>query len=92
MKTLIVTGASLMLSAFLMIAQEPAPAAAPAAKQRAKRPPRPGIPTPGVRREMTSIKPIAVFPVEGTPDWQAVASYVSENLRWKLFLSARGRI
>ncbi len=72
MKTLLATGASLILSAFLITAQEPA--AAPAAKQRAKRPPRPGVATPGVRREMASITPIAVFPVEGTPDWQAVTS------------------
>lgn len=27
---------------------------------------------PGVKREITAIKPIAVFPVEGVPDWQAV--------------------
>ena len=40
------------------------------AQQRAKRPPRPGVSTPGVRREMSSITPDAVFPVEGSPDWQ----------------------
>jgi streptogramin lyase len=35
-------------------------------------PPKPGVSTPGVRREMTSIMPLAVFPVEGNPDWQVV--------------------
>ena len=73
-KTLVTTTASLLLSAFLITAQEPAATPAPAAKQRAKRPPRPGVSTPGVKREMTSITPIAVFPVEGTPDWQVVTS------------------
>lgn len=38
-----------------------------------RRPPRPGVSTPGVKRDMTTIVPLAVFPVEGTPDWQAVA-------------------
>ncbi len=41
-------------------------------KQRAKRPPRPGVSTPGVKRDMASITPLAEFPVEGTPDWQVV--------------------
>ena len=62
--------ASLVSSAWILGAQE---ASAPApAKQRAKRPPRPGVSTPGVKRDMEAIKPIAVFPVEGTPDWQVV--------------------
>lgn len=59
-----------------LFAQEPeaAPSAAlPAAKkERPKRPPKPGVSTPGVRREMSSITPIAVFPAEGTPDWQVM--------------------
>lgn len=67
-------------------AQEPAAqeAAKAPAKQRAKRPPRPGVTTPGVRRDMATITPIAVFPVEGTPDWQAVtedAVWVSNGPR-----------
>jgi virginiamycin B lyase len=37
-----------------------------------QRTPPPGVPTPGVRREMASITPIAVFPAEGTPDWQVL--------------------
>jgi YVTN family beta-propeller protein len=45
-----------------------------AAKKKggSKRPNRPGVSTPGVRREMTSITPLAVFPAEGTPDWQVL--------------------
>src|SRR5262245_45357872 len=72
-KAIVTTTASLLLSTFLISAQEPAAPPQPA-KQRAKRPPRPGVSTPGVRREMTSITPIAVFPVEGTPDWQVITS------------------
>ncbi|MCU1260740.1 MAG: hypothetical protein JWO80_3625 [Bryobacterales bacterium] len=41
-------------------------------KQSSRRPVRPGVSTPGVKREMSSITPMAVFPVEGTPDWQVV--------------------
>lgn len=33
---------------------------------------RPGVSAPGVKRGMAAIKPIAVFPVEGSPDWQVV--------------------
>ena len=46
--------------------------AAPAAPKRAPRPPKPGVATPGVRREMSAIQPVAVFSVEGTPDWQVI--------------------
>lgn len=38
--------------------------------QRAPRPPKPGVTTPGVKRDMAAIKPDAVFAVEGAPDWQ----------------------
>jgi virginiamycin B lyase len=54
----------------------PAPATAPAAagegqgQNRPQRPPRPGVSTPGVKRDIAAIKPIAVFPVPGNPDWQ----------------------
>jgi virginiamycin B lyase len=47
-------------------------------KQRPPRPPRPGVSTPGVRREMSSIQPDAVFPVEGSPDWQVT----TEDAEW----------
>lgn len=39
---------------------------------QSKRPPRPGVTTPGVRREMSAITPAAVFPIPGAPDWQVV--------------------
>src|SRR4051812_49978858 len=48
------------------------PAVALMAQERPKRPPRPGVSTPGVKREMTALTPAAVFPVPGTPDWQVV--------------------
>jgi len=37
-----------------------------------KKPARPGITKPGVQRQIATITPQAVFPVEGTPDWQVV--------------------
>ncbi len=59
-------------------AQEPAPpsgtGAPPAGPgRRARRPPPPGVSTPGVKREMTTITPIAVFDAgSGSPDWQVL--------------------
>ena len=55
--------------AVVAFAQE-APTAPPA--QRRKPPVKPGVSTPGVKRELTSIKPVAIFLVGGTPDWQVV--------------------
>jgi virginiamycin B lyase len=77
MKTkLMFAGMCGVAAAAFLFAQEPeaAPSAAPPAakKERPKRPPKPGVSTPGVRREMSSITPIAVFPAEGTPDWQVM--------------------
>jgi virginiamycin B lyase len=43
-----------------------------AAKKGPRRPPKPGVSTPGVKREMAAIKPDAVFAIEGTPDWQVL--------------------
>lgn len=40
--------------------------------QRAPRLPRPGVKEPGVQRQMSAVTPTAVFPVEGTPDWQVL--------------------
>jgi virginiamycin B lyase len=64
------------VAALLVFAQEPQNAApgGDSAKKKGggKRPNRPGVSTPGVRREMASITPIAVFPAEGTPDWQVL--------------------
>jgi virginiamycin B lyase len=62
----------------LMLAQDRPPAADSQKKQRAKRPPRPGVSTPGVRREMSLITPDAIFPVEGSPDWQVA----TEDAEW----------
>jgi virginiamycin B lyase len=36
------------------------------------RPPRPGVKTPGIRVPIERLKPDAVFPVPGTPDWLAI--------------------
>ena len=36
------------------------------------RPPRPGVKTPGIRVPIERLKPEAVFPVPGTPDWLAI--------------------
>jgi virginiamycin B lyase len=52
--------------------QPPAAAPADAPKKRPARPPKPGVSTPGVKREMAAIKPDSVFPIEGTPDWQVL--------------------
>ena len=43
-----------------------------------KRPPKPGVSTPGVKREMSALTPDAVFPIEGTPDWQVL----TEDALW----------
>ncbi len=62
-------------TAMLLCGQDATSSSAPIAdatqkKQRPKRLPRPGVKTTGVRRDMSSITPDAVFPAEGTPDWQ----------------------
>lgn len=46
--------------------------ALPPKQGSAKRPVRPGVSTPGVKRAMADITPVAVFPIEGTPDWQVI--------------------
>jgi YVTN family beta-propeller protein len=45
----------------------------PAQQQKPVRVSRPGVSTPGVKRDISTIKPLAIFPVEGGPDWQVVA-------------------
>jgi YVTN family beta-propeller protein len=69
---LIFTTFSLALACAVLMAQESGAPVTPDSqkKQRPKRLPRPGVSTPGVRREMSSIKPDAVFQAEGSPDWQ----------------------
>jgi len=51
---------------WLLVSQEAAPGGAK------KRPPRTGVSTPGVKREMSTITPAAVFSIPGTPDWQVI--------------------
>src|SRR5579859_7304101 len=49
------------------------PGAAETTKKKGpKGPPRPGVSTPGVKRDIASIKPLAVFDTGGTPDWQVL--------------------
>ncbi len=73
MRTWLPLSISAAIAASLLLAQDPVPPGAPApAKQRPKRPPKPGVSTPGVKREMTAIHPDTVFPIEGTPDWQVL--------------------
>jgi virginiamycin B lyase len=59
-----------ILAATCLLSAQDSPPDAP--KKRLARPPRPGVSTPGVKREMSAIKPDAVFPIEGTPDWQVL--------------------
>ena len=47
---------------------------APKQTKRSPRPPKPGVSTPGVKREMSALTPDAVFPIEGTPDWQVLTA------------------
>lgn len=62
---------ALICLATSLFAQSEAPPTTPP-KARPPRPPRPGVKTPGVQRPMSTITPLAVFPVEGVPDWQVV--------------------
>jgi YVTN family beta-propeller protein len=45
---------------------------APEAHKKFQRPPRPGVSTPGVKRDMASIAPASVFTLGGAPDWQVL--------------------
>ena len=55
--------AFLLLCPYLCFAQ---------AQQVTPRPAPPGVKEVGVQRRMSTVSPIAVFPVEGTPDWQVL--------------------
>ena len=69
MKKWLIVLASLPLG-FALVAQESAP---PVAQKKARRLPPPGVSTPGVKREMTAITPLAVFDAgSGAPDWQVL--------------------
>jgi len=64
---------ALLLPLCFILAQNPQdPQGAPPSPKKARRPPPPGVSTPGVKREMSAIAPDAVFPIEGTPDWQVL--------------------
>ena len=43
-----------------------------AQQQKPARLPRPGVNTSGVKRDISTVKPVAVFPIEGAPDWQVL--------------------
>lgn len=60
---------AIIMVAHLVPGQPNSPA--PARKMHA-RPPRPGVSTPGVRREISAITPAGIFAVDGTPDWLVV--------------------
>ncbi len=45
----------------------------PSNRERPQFPPKTGVQTPGVQRDIASINPVAVFPVAGHPDWMVVA-------------------
>jgi virginiamycin B lyase len=64
------------ISAPLLIIQaqqfEQSPAPTNDAKKKFQRPPRPGVSTPGVRREMSVITPAFTFTLGGAPDWQVL--------------------
>lgn len=62
----------LILSIFLISLIQAQDAPPPQQQKRPPRPPKPGVSTPGVKREMSAIKPDVVFPVEGAPDWQVL--------------------
>jgi streptogramin lyase len=53
----------------LAIVQAQQPESAPKKSQRL---PRPGVSEPGVKREIASVQPAAIFATGGTPDWQVV--------------------
>src|SRR3982750_4471852 len=58
----------------LVSAAEDKAASAPGAQggQKAPRPPKPGVKTPGVQIPMHALKPEAAYDVPGSPDWQAL--------------------
>src|SRR5437870_1767191 len=75
---------TMMLVAFasLVFGQDAPPAVEKKGGGRAPRPKPPGVSTPGVKREMTTITPTAVYSIPGTPDWQvttAEAQWVSNG-------------
>ena len=60
------------LPLMLVLGQDAAAPPAAEKRERPKRAPRPGVSTAGVKRDMTTLTPAAVFSVPGTPDWQVI--------------------
>ena len=56
-----------------------------------RRPPRPGVKTAGVKIPIERLKPEAVFPYEGSPDWIAVDAEGKKRRHW-VEAKRRGRI
>src|SRR5882762_5148155 len=77
-KSLVLVAVCGVLPGMLMWAQNGPAGASGAPQQRTPRPPKPGVSTPGARREMTSIKPDAIYMVPGNPDWQVS----TEDAQW----------
>ena len=72
LRTIGTTALGACMPLLLVFGQDAANPPAAEKKERPKRPPRPGVSTPGVKRDMTTLTPAAVFPVPGTPDWQVM--------------------
>jgi len=76
MNRILLTGVCLSIAVIMLAQQQgPSPSASTAdaaPKKKGMRAPRPGVSTPGVKREMTTITPLAVFNTGGTPDWQVL--------------------
>ncbi len=71
--------AGMLMAVALAAGQGTPPGSGEAPKKTGnRRTPKPGVATPGVRREMSAITPEAVFPIEGTPDWQVL----TEDALW----------
>ena len=71
-------------------AQTPAPNQE--ARQRPSFPPKTGVETPGIQHNIAELTPIATIPVEGHPDWMAVAEngvwVTSSNVNHVVWLDA----
>lgn len=77
MNQLLMAGVCLSIGVAVLAQQQESPAAtAPEAapKKKGMRTPKPGVSTPDVKREMSTVTPVAVFNTGGTPDWQVLTS------------------
>ncbi|MDE3198238.1 MAG: hypothetical protein KGN84_17955 [Acidobacteriota bacterium] len=73
---ILTAGVCLTIGVAVLAQQQPAGSPAEpqeaAAKKKRMRVPKPGVSTPGVKREIATIAPAAVFDTGGTPDWQVL--------------------